>query len=116
MDGTRNADITLYHRTYDPTQRKDIWIRNQYTNVSWYGGRAVTTGATGDTAADRYTVRIYDSGLVEAAPGDIIVRGLVAEEITSAAQLTQKHAESWRVTTVRDNRRGGLPHWRIEGA
>lgn len=116
MSGVRNADITLYHREYDPEQSADVWSRVQYRGVSWHGGRAVTSGTSGDTAADAYVVRIFTNEAVSAEPGDIVVRGLVEDEITGTAQLTQKYAESWRVTGVRDDRRGGLPHWRIEGA
>ena len=116
MSGVRNADVTLYHHTWDAAQHKDVWTRTQHCGVSWYGGRAATPGTCGDTAADSYVVRIYGCAEVAAVPGDIVVKGLVADDITSASQLTRKYAESWRVTGVRDNRRGGLPHWRIEGA
>ena len=116
MSGVRNADVTLYHHTWDAAQHKDVWTRTQYHGVSWHGGRAVTPGTSGDTAADSYVVRIYGRAEVAAVPGDIVVKGLVADDITGASQLTQKYAESWRVPSVRDNRRGGLPHWRIEGA
>lgn len=112
----RNADITLYHREYDPEHGQDVWTHTPYTGVSWYGGREVTTGTGGDTAADGYTVRIFTTETVAVQPGDIVVRGLVSDEITGASQLTQKYPESWRVTLVRDNRRGGLAHWRIGGA
>ena len=111
----RNANITLYHREYNPEQGQDVWTRTPYTGVSWYGGREVTTGTGGDTAADGYTVRIFTNEAVTVQSGDIVVQGIVSDEITSASQLTQKYPESWRVTLVRDNRRGGLAHWRIGG-
>lgn len=124
MDGIRNAHITLYHHTWDAAQRRDVWTHTQYRGVSWYGGlgisdsggRSASSGAGSDTAADGYIVRIYGSAEVAVLPGDIVVKGLVTDEITAASELTQKYAESWRVTGVRDNRRGGRPHWRIEGA
>lgn len=76
----RNANITLYHREYNPEQGQDVWTRTPYTGVSWYGGREVTTGTGGDTAVDGYTVRIFTNEAVTVQPGDIVVQGIVSDE------------------------------------
>ena len=43
----RNADITLYHKEYDPTKRIDVWTHAQYEGVSWHGRQAATVGDNG---------------------------------------------------------------------
>ncbi len=85
----RNADITLYHKEYDPTKRIDVWTHAQYEGVSWHGRQAATVGDNGLNTADAYTVRIF----------------------------TRAAAASFLVTSVADNRRGPdhMQHWRIEG-
>lgn len=114
---TNNTDITLYHRTYDPALRADTWQRTQFQGCNWYGCRAVTVGNNGLDAASKqtnlYTVRIPGQKALQAAPGDIVIRGLFEDERPQEAQ--KRAAESFLVTAVRDNRRGMLPHWKLEG-
>ena len=73
----RNADITLYHKEYDPTKRIDVWTHAQYEGVSWHGRQAATVGDNGLNTADAYTVRIFTRAAAAVASGDIIIRGLV---------------------------------------
>lgn len=110
-----NADATLYHKTYDPALRADVWTRTARPGVSWYGGQAVAVGKDGLSAADVYRVRICTDGTLEAAPGDIVCRGLREEADPKAARRAA--AESFVVTAVRDARRGARPlrHWILEG-
>lgn len=114
-----NADITLYHKEYDPMQRTDVWRRSQWPGCNWYGGRSVTVSDGGLDASgqrsDVYKVRIPTGQAVQAAPGDIVVRGLFEDERPQEAR--RKAAESFVVTAVRDDRRGSAPlhHWKLEG-
>lgn len=112
-----NADITIYHKSYDPTTRLDKWEPTQYQGVNWYGEQAATVGSNGLNAADTYVVRIPTDNMVEATKGDIVVKGLVSNAITGPAQLVKKY-ECFTVLAVRDNRRGSpnMHHWKIEGA
>lgn len=109
-----NADLTLYHKGYDPATRLDTWARTQYSGVNWYGKQAAAVSDNGLITADEITVRIPTTEPLEAAVGDIAVRGLRDEADPKAAQQA---AESFIVTAVRDNRRGspGMQHWRLEG-
>lgn len=43
--------VTLYHRTYDPASRTDLWDRTVYAAAIWYGAQAATVSDNG--AADR---------------------------------------------------------------
>ena len=111
-----NADITIYHESYNPETRLKEWEPTQYPGVNWYGKQAVSVADNGLNTADSYIVRIPTDKPVTVATGDLVVKGLVTEQITSPSQLVKKY-ECFTVTAVRDNRRG-LPimqHWRIEG-
>lgn len=135
-----NADITIYNKWYNRTTRLDEWKRVQIKDVEWYGGHAVTVTDHGLNTADTYTVRIplasapfnrvftvpenWASASSDALAqfwtlqaGDIVVRGLVGEDITKAADVTNKYSECFTVTGWRDNRRGStiVQHWRIDG-
>ena len=39
-----NADITIYHKSYNLETRLDEWQATQYPGVNWYGRQAVTAG------------------------------------------------------------------------
>lgn len=111
-----NTDITIYHETYNKETRLKEWEPKQYSGVNWYGKQAVSVGDTGLNTADSYIVRIPTGDSVTAKNGDLVVKGLVADQITGPSQLIGKY-ECFVVTAVRDNRRGTpmMRHWRIEG-
>ena len=110
-----NADITLYHKEYDPATRLDVWKRTQYKAVSWYGRQAATVGDSGLNTADAYTVRIYTGAVATVSIGDIVVRGLF--DIADPKKAQKQAQAAFVVTSVSDNRRGSprMQHWRIEG-
>lgn len=110
--------VTLYHRSYDPNNRGDVWSRTVHPAASWYGAQAATVSDKGFITADSYTVRIATSDEILAAPGDVLVLGEVEDTISGSATLTSKyHGFCFVVTHVKDNRRGmrSAWHWRIEG-
>lgn len=110
--------VTLYHRSYDPASRADVWSRTVYPAASWYGAQAATVSDNGLLTADAYTVRIATSDEITAAPGDVLVRGEVTDAVTGSAALTRKYqGRCFVVTHVQDNRRGvrSAWHWKIEG-
>lgn len=135
-----NADITIYNQWYNKATRLTEWKRVQVPGVNWYGGQAVTATDHGLQTADTYTVRIPLSSapngkafalpedwkacaagalgqLWTLQPGDIVVRGLVADDIAKAADVTGKYSQCFTVTAWKDNRRGSptVQHWRIDG-
>ncbi len=117
MDGIRNAEVTLYHREYSKELRQDTWTHTQYPVASWYAHAGAEAGTGGETAADHAVVRIYTTGPLAAAPGDMLVPCLTDVEISGSVQLKQLHPGSIKVLRVRDNRRGSpaMQHWRLEG-
>lgn len=113
-----NKTVTLYHRSYAPASRSDVWSRTVYPAASWYGAQAATVSDNGLLTADAYTVRIATSDEITAAPGDVLVLGEVTDTVTGSAALTGKyHGRCFVVTHVQDNRRGvrSAWHWKIEG-
>ena len=74
----RNADITLYHKEYDPTKRIDVWTHAQYEGVSWHGRQAATVGDNGLNTADAYTCLLYTSYLSQTAAAGINWRAAVS--------------------------------------
>ena len=135
-----NADITIYNKWFNKATRLDEWKRVPVKGVNWYGGQAVTVTDNGLQSADTYTVRIpitsAPPGRAFALPedwaacaagalgqlwtlqaGDIVVRGLIDEDIEKAADVTGKYGQCFMVTGWKDNRRGSpaIQHWRIDG-
>ena len=101
-----NADITIYHKRYNPETRLDEWQAAQYPGVNWYGRL---------NTADSYIVRIPTTELIEVCNDDVVVKGLVNDVVASPSSL--KAYRHFVVTSVSDNRRGtqSMQHWRIEG-
>lgn len=112
----KNADITIYRRTFDKATRIDVWNHEQYESVSFHGHQAAAVGNNGLSTADVYTVRIYTDDDIGVNVGDIVVKGLIDVNITGASELTSKYG-CFVVTSVSDNRRGSanMHHWRLEG-
>lgn len=103
--------ITLIQHTTDTD--KDLYTCEVVTASSWYAKTVISTSGDGAKPANSFEVRVF--GPMKLAPrvGDYVARG-VAAEITKPADL--KGVEHFRITSVGDNRRGGMPHWRLSGA
>ena len=86
-----NADITIYHETYNKETRLKEWTSRQYPGVNWYGKQAVSVGDTGLNTADSYIVRIPTEETIVISNGDLVVKGLVTDQITGPSQLTGKY-------------------------
>lgn len=129
-----DADITIYNKKYDPGTRNDTWHRTVLRGVHIYCEHKVQLLATGLVNADLYKIRVpldVDTDKQYVPPreycaledvsrswtiqkGDYIVQG-AGSEISSLKDLQRPGLDTCKVTAWSDNRRGGLPHWRIEG-
>ncbi len=110
--------VTLYHRDYDPEQRRDVWTRTSWPKASWYGARKAAVNDNGMVSMDTYTVRIDTAQTLTASPGDVLILGAVEDAVTGSTQLTSKYkGRCCIITHVQDNRRGAARawHWRLEG-
>ena len=111
-----NASLTHYHKTLDETTRIEKWIRYNYENVWWFGGKGSSINKGYENAND-VNVRIpYDKNDIDIsnlAIGDIIVKGTIETDITTQQDL--KNYEIYNITSINDNNFGINPHIHLGG-
>ena len=111
-----NASLTHYHKTLDEATRLEKWIRYNYENVWWFGGKGSSINKGYENAND-VNVRIpYDKNDIDIsnlAIGDIIVKGTLDTDITTQQDL--KNYEVYNITSINDNNFGINPHIHLGG-
>ena len=111
-----NASLTHYHKTLDETTRLEKWIRYNYENVWWFGGKGSSINKGYENAND-VNVRIpYDKNDIDInnlAIGDIIVKGTLETDITTQQDL--KNYEVYNITSINDNNFGINRHIHLGG-
>ena len=111
-----NASLTHYHKTIDNETRLEKWIRYNYKNVWWFGGKGSSINKGYENAND-VDVRIpYDKNNIDIsnlAIGDIIIKGTLATDITTQQDL--KNYEVYNITSINDNNFGINPHIHLGG-
>ena len=111
-----NASLTHYHKTLDEATRLEKWIRYNYENVWWFGGKGSSINKGYENAND-VNVRIsYDKNDIDIsnlAIGDIIVKGTIETDITTQQDL--KNYEIYNITSINDNNFGINPHVHLGG-
>lgn len=130
-----NADVTLYNRvgTTTPT-----FHRTHLRGVYFEDTRGQHTSKTGATVADSMLLLIPTdvnaggksftgqkafaaatdkSTQWTLAEGDIVVKGIVNDDITTQSNLDKKYDTVRKITSVSDNRQGSpsLQHWEVVG-
>lgn len=114
-----NADLTIYHKGVNAATRSESWTIAHVFRVFWEENRAANVIKSGLLEADRVTVYVpFSRGDVSAQVGDVIVRGLVNDVISSSftiSDLREKYPESATVRSVDRMDRGSLHlrHWQI---
>ena len=102
--------VTLVHHLKDD---EDTYTCTIVKSASWFKRLAITSSADGAKVGNTYDSRLFGEVVgVTPSPGDYLVRGIV-ENVEKPSDL--KGLEHFRITAVGDNRRGGLPHWRVSG-
>ena len=111
-----NASLTIYHKGYDETTRLEKWIRFNYKNVWFFGGKGSSINKGYENAND-VDVRIpYDKNDIDIsnlAIGDIIVKGTIETDITTQQDL--KNYEIYNITSINDNNFGINRHIHLGG-
>ena len=111
-----NASLTHYHKTLDETTRLEKWIRYNYENVWWFGGKGSSINKGYENAND-VDVRIpYDKNNIDIgnlAIGDIIIKGTLDTDITTQQDL--KNYEVYNITSINDNNFGINSHIHLGG-
>lgn len=132
-----NSDCTVYNRRLNKDNRRDIWVRTQICGVLWISSHANRHSGKGDISDSSVTVYIPEdacdkpykppkdyasdpSGAYTLAPGDLIIRGLIAEDIddnTTVSALLQKYDDAHMILSCKDNRYGSkeLQHFCVKG-
>lgn len=132
-----NETITIYNAYHDPVNDCNSYTRTVVTGVSWYGSVKSTVTDKGLKTANQYTLRIPadadfggssyvppnvfksaadHDGMFTLNEGDLIVRGVAAEENPLPSALHSRY-EALTVLGVTDNRRApNAPHWKVVGA
>lgn len=114
-----NSSATIYNAYADPETRKPAYRRFVLTNVEWQNSKGSNVRATGgQIAADQATVFIPMSGRTDYAEpkawqqlpdksgrwtvqvGDILVRGIVDDEISGVFTVTMLKAKYDNVLVV----------------
>lgn len=102
-----NADITLYHKGYNPQTRMEDWTREYYpaANVQ----RDIMTAITdnGVQYANAIKIRIPTDETIVIANEDKVIVGYCSD--------TSPPKEAHTVVGYADNRRGGayMRHWKV---
>ena len=111
-----NASLTHYHKTLDETTRLEKWIRYNYANVWWFGGKGSSINKGYENAND-VDIRIpYDKNNIDIsnlAIGDIIIKGTLNTDITTQQEL--KNYEVYNITSINDNNFGINRHIHLGG-
>ena len=113
-----NHDITVYHKNGTAFERRVL------SGVFFHAQQVTTTGGTSASVNNVYVVRIPKNGAgigYDIKAGDIIVHGVVADEVTGAKGATatdilaKYKPDAFKVTAVSDNTHGFDPHIKIGG-
>lgn len=99
---TANGSVTIYH--YD--EEKEIYLPAHYKKSSIYHGSKTIAKDGGFVSTGVCKIRIPTSERIDISTDDYIFLGLTNEPINKEKCL--------KVNAFGDNRRGTLPHWRIE--
>ena len=113
---TTNASLTHYHKTLDETTRLEKWIRYNYDNVWWFGGKGSSINKGYENANDVNARIPYDKNDIDIgnlAIGDIIVKGTLDTDITTQQDLN--NYEVYNITSINDNNFGINPHIHLGG-
>ena len=111
-----NSSITIYHKNgLDVSTHFEQWVRYNYDNVWYFGGKGASINKGYDNAND-VEIRIpYDANLDASnfAVGDIIVKGTLDLNIQTQNDL--RNYDIYNITSIKDNNFGNNPHIHIGG-
>jgi hypothetical protein len=112
-----NADMTIYHRAV--AAGVESWTRTTVVAVMWEDRRAANARRESNIKADDIAVYIpMARGTITIKPGDVIVRGLVTDAVSTSFTITALKAKYPNSGTVRsvdrmDQGSAALNHWQV---
>jgi len=112
-----NSELTIYHKTFNSTTRLEEWVRYNYNQIWWYGGKGASTNKGYENANDvviRIPYKLNDNlNINNFAIGDAICKGNVVEDISNI--LSEEKIEHYNIISITNNLTGTEPHIHIEG-
>ena len=114
---TTNASLTHYHKTIDADIRLEKWVRYNYDNVWWFGGKGSGINKGYENAND-CNIRIWyekndNLNIANFSIGDIVIKGTLDTDITTQQDLNSY--EVYNITSINDNNFGINPHIHLGG-
>lgn len=114
-----NSGLTIYHYAgLDVATHFEKWVRYNYDNVWFFGGKGAGIDKGYDNAND-VQIRIpYDKNenlnVENFKIGDIIVKGIIDIDIERQQDLSNNY-EIYNITSIRNNNFGNNKHIHIGG-
>ncbi len=94
-----NEDITVYYKVFNKVTRLDDYFSYQIKGVSWNNKRMVTLNQ-GLESANVLNIFIFGADIHSFNEGDIIVKGLVEDSITTQKELESKYKDVYNITSI----------------
>ena len=112
-----NASLTHYHKTIDDDIRLEKWVRYNYDNVWFFGGKGSGINKGYENAND-CDIRIWyekndNLNIANFSIGDIVIKGTIETDITTQQDLN--NYEVYNITSINDNNFGINPHIHLGG-
>ena len=112
-----NASLTHYHKTIDDDIRLEKWVRYNYDNVWFFGGKGSGINKGYENAND-CDIRIWyekndNLNIANFSIGDIVIKGTLDTDITTQQDLNSY--EVYNITSINDNNFGINPHIHLGG-
>ena len=112
-----NASLTHYHKTIDDDIRLEKWVRYNYDNVWFFGGKGSGINKGYENAND-CDIRIWyekndNLNIANFSIGDIVIKGTLENDITTQQDLN--NYEVYNITSINDNNFGINPHIHLGG-
>lgn len=109
-----NSSLTIYHKV--PTDHDYKWVRHNYAEVWWFGGKGSSTNKGYENAND-VQIRIpYDLNpkldYNDFGIGDILVQGTLKTDIISEEDI---QGEYYNITSLNNNVFGNNKHIHVSG-
>lgn len=109
-----NSSLTVYHKA--KVNHDYEWVRYNYNNIWWYGGKGSNLNKGYDNAND-VQIRIpYDLNpkldYSNFGIGDILVQGTLESDITSEEDIQDEY---YNITSLNNNVFGNNQHIHIGG-
>lgn len=109
-----NSSLTVYHKVEDNHDYK--WVRHNYDNIWWFGGKGSSLNKGYDNAND-VQIRIpYDLNpkldYNNFGIGDILVKGTLKTDITGESDIQDEY---YNITSLNNNVFGNNKHIHVGG-